>query len=152
MQTLVCIWAGLIGVFDLLERRIPNPLLLLAASLSIGVLIWTGSTPLGETPLAMFSGLLVANCLTLPGYLSRRLGAGDVKFLMAVAAVGGVSLTLQAFIVGTLLAVCIGGFWMLFSYRLGAVSISGGQRVLPFGSALALGVILGVLHGHLEFL
>lgn len=141
----MCLWAVLIGVSDLIQRRIPNYLVFGAMGVSSCTLAWSGVTPLGDSLQELLAGVGLALVLTVPAYLSRQLGAGDVKLLFAVACLGGVSLTFQAFVVGALLA----GVAALVLLRFGW-QMKSGQRFLPFGTALAVGVIAGLCHGRVE--
>lgn len=148
-EVLVALWAALVGGSDLLRRRIPNYLVFGAVGVAGVVLTWHGATPLGDSPLALLAGVILALVLTVPGYLSRQLGAGDVKMLVAVACLGGVSLTLQAFVIGALLAGLVALILLRFGYRFGWQTKSG-QRFLPFGTALAIGVVASLYWGRVE--
>lgn len=93
------------GVFDLLSRRIPNRLLLLA---------WAAALPLqaglgGPALLGALGGAAVGLLLFLPLYLLRGMAAGDVKLLATVGAFAGPGATFQ---IGVL-AWCVGGVMAL---------------------------------------
>lgn len=70
------------AVWDLAERRIPNPLTLAGLGLAVGLRAAAGWSPLASGLLGAALGLGVG----LPFFLVGALGGGDVKLL---AAVGG---------------------------------------------------------------
>lgn len=145
-MAVVC-WAGVIGYSDIVARRIPNLLVLAAVLISIVSALWSGHSPLGADGVSMVEGLGIAMLLTLPGYLLRRLGAGDVKLLAAIGLLGGLAVTLQTFVIAALLA---GALTLAYLHALqrGWLAPASG-RFLPFGAALALGLVLTVLFGPL---
>lgn len=148
-EVLISLWAVLVGGSDLAWRRIPNYLVFGASGIALFVLAWSGLTPLGDSPLALLAGLALALLLTIPAYLAKQLGAGDAKLLLAIACLGGISLTLEAFVIGALLAGMAALFWIRFASRLGW-NAKVGQRFLPFGTALAIGVVASLYFGRLE--
>lgn len=140
------LWAMFVAYSDVTERRIPNYLAFGAALVCLFVLAWNGQAPLGGNPLSVVGGLGLALLLTLPGYLTNRLGAGDVKMLLAVATMGGHALVLQTFVIGALLAVLPAFAYWFFPGRLGGhVSCPTSSRCLPFGAALGGGLISSLL-------
>lgn len=129
---------------DLRENRIPNVVVLLM--LCSGVLLNTvgpangreglfGHFPgaLGAVPALL--GVLVGLALFLPIYLSRAMGAGDVKLLAALGAYAGpveiISLALCILVAGGVLAV-VRMLW------------SGKSRVVLGNVKLVLGGLVGV--------
>ncbi len=130
---------------DIAQRRIPNFLVGGAAFVCLFALAWIGQAPLGGEPWSVAGGLALALLLTLPGYLIRQLGAGDVKMLLAVATMGGYMLVLQTFVIGALIAGAVAmGCLFMRSHPWGA-SLPQTGRFLPFGAALACGLILAIL-------
>lgn len=105
------VWTLLIAVCDWRHRRIPNALLLVVLLPAGALCVWRGSGPLGVPALAGAIGFAAAFALTLPGYLLRGLGAGDVKLaatlglLLGVPAIGW-ALLLAALLLG-LMAVLV---------------------------------------------
>lgn len=74
----------------------------------LGVILTTGHSLLGapaSSALLAAGGALLA---TLPGYMSKHLGAGDVKFLVATGLLSSWPLTLICFTVGAVLGVVAG--------------------------------------------
>ena len=145
-EIIAVMWALFIAYSDLTERRIPNYLVFGAAMVCLFALAWGDQAPLGGGPLSVAGGLGLALLLTLPGYLAQRLGAGDVKMLMAVATMGGYALVLQTFVIGALLAVLPALAYWYFPGRLGGrVPCPTSSRCLPFGAALGGGLIGSLL-------
>jgi prepilin peptidase CpaA len=94
MDAALIIWMSLCAAQDARQRRISNLLTLGALALGCGYLLWHGTSPLGaalgETALAVAAAL----ALSLPGYLLGRMGAGDVKLLLALAVLSTLHLVL----------------------------------------------------------
>lgn len=81
----VLLWFTACATQDLLQRHIANSLTIGAAALALLYLLWTGHTWLGASAAEGGWALLIALLLTLPGYALNKLGAGDVKLLIALA-------------------------------------------------------------------
>lgn len=145
-QMTAVIWALAIGGWDVFRRRIPNVLTLGAVLVAVGSLALTGASPLGADSVSVLTGGAVALLFTLPGYFARKLGAGDVKLLLAVALLGGAVATLVSFVIGALVAGAVAGAWVVLGPRFGLPLPTGKQ--LPFGAALALGFTVAVIGGH----
>lgn len=145
-EIMAVLWAMSVAYSDMTERRIPNYLVFGAALVCLFVLAWDGQAPLGGDLLSVAGGFGLALLLTLPGYLTHRLGAGDVKMLLAVATMGGHALVLQTFVIGALLAVLPALAYWYFPGRLGGrVPCPTSSRCLPFGAALGGGLIGSLL-------
>ncbi|MGH8449746.1 prepilin peptidase, partial [Pseudomonas sp.] len=110
----VLVWLGVCAVQDARQRLLANRLTLGATLLALIYLLWTGSTwlgaPSGQGGLAFILALL----LTLPGYALGRLGAGDVKLLMALALASNAEYLLGSFI-GAAVASML---WLLLAPKL----------------------------------
>ena len=159
-SALVIAWALAIAWTDWRQRRIPNLLSLGAWGVAIAVLVLTGRSALGAEPSSALLAATGALLVTLPGYLTRRLGAGDVKFLVATGLLSSWPLTLICFTVGTLLGAAVG---LLSTRRLSlylALPRSLQQpdsrlarwaertppaRHIPLGTCLAAGLIVALL-------
>lgn len=146
-QVTAVAWALAIGAWDLSRRRVPNLLTLGAVAVAAAWLAVTGASPLGADLVSVLSGAGFALLVTLPGYFTRTLGAGDVKLLLAIALLGGILPTLVSFVVGALTAGAVALVWLMFGSRFGWPPIAG--RTLPFGAALALGFVVAVVAGQL---
>jgi len=79
------IWFTLCAEQDIRHRQIANGLTLGGALFALFFLFYSGHTWLGGTAEEAGLALAIAMVLTLPGYISGRLGAGDVKLLWALA-------------------------------------------------------------------
>lgn len=139
---LVVSWALGIVVSDTTSRRIPNVFSLGAVACGLVYLIYFGYAPLGDTWLHILLGIFLALTLTLPAYLARWIGAGDVKLLLAIATLGGWKAVVTSFAIAGLL----GGFttlgMMQYSTYTGRNLPTG--RWLPFGAMLAMGFIVSM--------
>jgi prepilin peptidase CpaA len=93
-------------VFDLRERRIPNPLV--ATMLLAGVLVSTMLDPVVPGLLRAIAGAGIGLAIWIPGWLLRMMGAGDVKLFAAAGAwlgpAGTVNASIAAAVVGGALA------------------------------------------------
>ncbi len=141
---LVLSWAATIAVVDYRKRRIPNVLLLLALLATIASLVASGATPLGIGWFDAACGAFVGFFLALPGYLTNRLGAGDVK----LAGTCGFLIGLHGVLLTLLIAALVLGamaFWVLRHF--GAQDSKALE--LPAGSALCAGLGCTILLRHL---
>ena len=110
----VFVWFAACSIQDLLQRHISNVLTFGAAALALLYLLWTGHTWLGASAAEGGWALLVALVLTLPGYALNKLGAGDVKLLMALALATDRP-TILGTIIGAGLCACA---WWLFASKI----------------------------------
>lgn len=145
-QMTAVVWALAIGGWDLFRRRVPNVLIFAAIFLAAGNLALSGVSPLGADGVSVLAGVGLALVLTLPGYLTRKLGAGDVKLLVAIALLGGALPVLTSFVLGALATGAAAVAWLLLGPRFGLPPLVG--KRLPFGTALALGFLAAVAAGH----
>nr|WP_153443036.1 MULTISPECIES: prepilin peptidase [unclassified Pseudomonas] len=133
------IWFAACAAQDLYQRHIANSLTFGAAALALVYLLWTGTTWLGASAAEGGWALLIALVLTLPGYALNKLGAGDVKLLMALALATDRPILLGTFIGAGLSA----GLWFwlapkvlpLLNQRLThppGENIKGASKKLPF--------------------
>lgn len=155
---LVALWVLVCGGYDMAQRRIPNSLTFGAQAAALAVYVVTGQGWLGLSLTAGMAGWASALAITLPGYLFKKLGAGDVKLFAAIGLLGGVDGVLSTFVVAGLLAGMTALLWMaayrwfpLLSVPLSRLGIfiealpSPKGKFLPFGSALAAGFLLTLL-------
>lgn len=104
---IVFIWLAACAAQDLYSRHIANTLTFGAAGLALVYLLWVGQTWLGASAAEGGWALLIALVLTLPGYALNKLGAGDVKLLIALALATDRQMLLGTFIGAGLCA----GLW-----------------------------------------
>jgi prepilin peptidase CpaA len=137
----VIAWGLVVLVTDLAARRIPNLYTLGASAFALVFLAITGEAVLGGDWVAVMWGVGFALALTLPGYIVRWLGAGDVKLLFAIALLGGWHAVLVSFCVGALLTAL--ALLVMASARYAGYQNSS-RRWLPFGAALSIGLMLSI--------
>ncbi len=159
----LCAWASCAAWFDWRTRKLPNVLTLGGLLLAAIWLVWQGTSLSGGQPSSAWSALGVAALLTLPGYMFGKLGAGDVKLLMAMGLFTHMQALLSTFAVGALLGLML-GFWpKIVALCKDTLSVSLGQprwmstqiapvgRHIPYGTALAVGFVFALLsspQGH----
>ena len=135
------VWCIAVAAVDWRQRRIPNWLLLIVLGPAALSFLVFGRGVLEASLASSLFGAVVCFCLLLPGYLSSKLGAGDVK----LAAVCGFVLGLDAGLRGMLFAALLLGGMSLF-----AVARFGRQHArnlrLPAGLALGGGFIAMLLY------
>lgn len=157
---LVVAWALAIAWSDWRERRIPNLLSLGGWLVGVCVMVLSGRSLLGAEPSSALLAAGGALLVTLPGYLTRRLGAGDVKFLVATGLLSSWPLTLVCFTVGTLLGAAVGllsqrrqQLFLLLPPRLQRpgsrlalwAARTPAARHIPLGTCLSAGLIVALL-------
>ncbi len=154
---LVALWTLVCGGCDMAQRRIPNGLTFGAQGAAVAAYAVTGQGWLGLSLTAGLAGWALALAFALPGYVLKKLGAGDVKLFAAMGLLGGVDATLITFAVAGLLAGGVALLWLAayrWFFRLElplsrmGISIAGVPepkgRFLPFGSALAVGFLVAL--------
>ena len=124
-------------VFDLVSRRVPNPLLFS----SLLILIFIASLSGFYELLRLLVGALFGVVLILPAYLCRSMGAGDVKLVGVVGAAVG-ALHVPSILLSTIL---IGG--LISSVFL----LSKNKKLQESGIPYAIAITGGVLQ-HFIFL
>lgn len=139
---LVIAWALGITLSDLTSRRIPNVLSLGVFLAGLGYLAYTGQAVLAGGWTDILLGVLLGLLLTLPAYLLRWLGAGDVKLLLAIAVLGGWQYVLTSFVVAGLISGISVLAMMQYSTYSGRSLAAG--RWLPFGAMLSAGLIVSM--------
>lgn len=119
---------------DVRRRRVPN---VLVAAFTIGALTiaWAGDGAPGITRAACGFGLGLG--LLLVPFALGQVGGGDAKFLGTIGAFLGPRLTLDAFLVGSIL----GGIMALLALR----ALRRHEPVLPYTAPLAAGVVVALV-------
>jgi prepilin peptidase CpaA len=141
-EVLVLAWAVAVFAWDIKQRRIPNELSIGMAAVALLMLIFTGHTMLGQEWTSASFGFMAALILTLPGYVMRWLGAGDVKFLAAIGIAGGWLVVLASFAIAGLVS---GAGLLLMKSVMPQVGIRQvHKRWIPFGAALAFGLVISM--------
>jgi len=126
----------LLAVVDWEQRRLPNVVVLPALAAAVALSAEPLAAALAAAlAFAVFLGLFVlGRRLYGPG----ALGMGDVKLAALVAAVVGLPAAGYALLLGVLLAGGAAAIWLLSGH-------SGRGALLPYGTFLALGGIIGLI-------
>lgn len=141
-KSILILWGLLIAYADISTKKIPNLLSLGAGVVGVGWLIVTSHTMAGQGWQSAALGLVLALLLTLPGYITRTLGAGDVKLLSAIGLLCGLRIVAEVFIVAAVVAALAGLgylYWCRYNHRPQV------RKPIPFGAALAAGLILSLM-------
>jgi Flp pilus assembly protein protease CpaA len=141
-EWLVIAWSLAVLATDVSFRRIPNVFIMAAILFAMAYLAFTGQAMLGGSWQSVLLGAALALTLTVPGYLARLLGAGDVKLLFAIGLLGGWKVVVICFAVAGLLggAVALGALMLA---RYAGFPLAKG-RWLPFGAALSIGLLVAI--------
>ncbi len=158
---LLLTWAALIGWSDCRHRKIPNLLSLSASMVGVAILLLSGRSFLGAPWPSACWGAAFAVAVTMPAYALGKLGAGDVKFLVAVGLLTSLEVTMTTFVVSSLLLGALAIMWLnrhvLASIRLAAplsrllTLIAHGNSAgtdnprFPFGTLISIGLCLALL-------
>ncbi|MFJ2321583.1 prepilin peptidase [Pseudomonas sp. NPDC087817] len=149
------IWLTLCAAQDARQRHIGNGLTLGVGGLALGYLLITGHTWLGADMAQAGWAVLLAVVLSVPGYILKRFGAGDVKLMTALALATDGTLLLGAFIGAALSS----ALWILLVPKLW-LHMSQGLRErlrylgpykskkLPFAPFVLIGTVLTLLWIH----
>jgi prepilin peptidase CpaA len=156
---LLAMWACGICYFDARYRRIPNAVLLPALVLACVVLAWRGTSVTGAHWSSALMAAGIGAAFTLPGYVMRKLGAGDVKYLFVIGLLTSWPVTLHCFLIAALLAGALALTW-IFLPALAAclprrwitpaklldrwLHIPIKERRMAFGSLLTVGLLGGL--------
>lgn len=132
----ISLWALAIAASDVLRRKVPNTLLLLALVPALLALALNGQGLLGTTVGASSAGLLVAAALTLPGYVMNQMGAGDVKLAAVLGLLGGLG-SLQWWLLFAALILGVMGLVAIILRRV----LNRDWRKMPAGVALVAGFL-----------
>jgi prepilin peptidase CpaA len=150
-------------VYDVLFRRVPNSLLLLALLVHTGYMIATGSGYAEIDIRQSLLGAAIALIVFVPLYALRAMGAGDVKFLVVLGALLGLKVLFVAWLVGSLIAglhavmfysaqiwlsIMPSGLYRLMQQVGGSsmyqrmLNARQGRKGIPYAAYLAIGVII----------
>lgn len=127
--------------YDIMTRRIPN--WLNAAFLVAGLVLVTALSgwETGLSGLGHFAGALV---LAMIIFALKLWGGGDAKFYAASAAWFPISEALGLFVSIALAGLIVAIAWLVI-YKVSGRKVAKGEKVMPYGVAIALGGILTML-------
>ncbi|WP_152220851.1 prepilin peptidase [Pseudomonas sp. SCB32] len=100
-------WFAVCGYQDLTRLRVSNLLTLGGALIAAAFLLVTGHTLTGHPPMAALVATLLALVLSVPGYLLGKLGAADVKALVALALASNAQLLLHVWALASLISLLL---------------------------------------------
>lgn len=150
-------WGLTVAVCDMWQRRLPNPLTLGMLAAGVAFLGISGVTPLGNVPAQAWLAFGLALLLTLPAYVLRLLGAGDVKLAAAIGILTGLPQFLAVYGIAAMLSLGMAlaarfasglPYGHLPGFLMGSGVVKGhvGQRrYIPFGAALGLALAVVVV-------
>lgn len=146
------VWGLVVASQDFLKRKISNYLTLGVSIIGLLWLLFHGVSFNGQSWMSVIFGLAVASLLTLPGYVTKTLGAGDVKLLWAIAILCGLEMMLGSFIVASISVALVffstklvNEFLQYYGREWRPFYWSGQKRYIPFGTALAFGMMVFIL-------
>jgi prepilin peptidase CpaA len=148
-------------ITDIRSRRIPNKLVLvlMACGLAFSLVV----SPTLSTPVRWAGSLLLGLAIWLPFYLSRMLGAGDVKLFAAASTWLGSAAVVEAALWSALIGGLLAVVWFVWSHGFGfavmrlshasqqlrilrePLPVAMNRRPLPYGVAMSLGLLVTVL-------
>ncbi len=134
------VWALAIAVSDIRRLRVPNVLLLLVAVPALLIQLFLKQGVLGITTLQAVEGFALGFGLLFPGYLSGKVGAGDVKFAGVIGFLVGLVSMFEVFLIAGLLL----GFVSLLAY-IEMRFYRAVPRKIPAGACLSAGLVLNLL-------
>lgn len=139
--------------YDVLQRRIPNPLIVMILTIGLGFALLAGGISKAGTSLLLVGFGLA---LWVPLYAFRMMGAGDVKLFAAssawLATIGDVfSAAIVSALVGGVVAlvwialqgrtiVVVGNLLTFIRFRV-PVAVESQHAKLPYGVAMGIGIL-----------
>lgn len=144
------------GIYDLKSRRIPNWLTFGAFFLALVLSIF--QFRISEIANCLLGALVGISLLFVP-YLMGGIGAGDVKLLGALGAVGGFKAVILIFLYSAVCGLFLGIVWIIFTPGHLKFLIITGQMLpqidkkqkVPYGIAIMMGTFLYIMFGENEF-
>ncbi|WP_375057302.1 prepilin peptidase [Zobellella sp. DQSA1] len=82
---ILAIWAGFCALQDANQKKISNYLTLPACLVALVWLLFNGTTLVGSSSGQAITAAIMTLAITLPGYVLGKMGAGDVKMLLALS-------------------------------------------------------------------
>lgn len=110
----------MVVAYDMLYRRVPNILLLIAFVLHVVSLMTTGHGFAGIDIMQSVIGGLIAFAVFLPLYLLRAMGAGDVKFFTLLGFLLGIKYLALTWLIASLMAGLHAVAWFAWQHGIAA--------------------------------
>lgn len=120
MNTMLIILCMIVLAYDMLYRRVPNKLLLIALVVHAGLLIVTGHGFTGIDVLQSVKGGVTGFAVFLPLYLLRAMGAGDVKFFTLLGFLIGIKYLAITWLVASVMAGIHAALWYALRNGMGS--------------------------------
>ena len=144
---LLLLWAAACAWQDAQQKRINNGLTLSGIAIALAYLLLRQQTLTGSPPLQALAAVGVMLLLMLPGYMTAKVGAGDIKMLLGLALASNVFYILICILVAAVAMV----LWVLLApwvWRVCSSKLTARipylapayQRSLPYAPFLFLGV------------
>lgn len=140
-MAVMLVWLLFVAALDLRTKSIPNILTLGGMVVGVCILLSTGQSLTLASMQSVVCALLIVLLLTLPAYIYKLVGAGDVKLLVAIALLCGLQLTLQTYVLASI-GLAITALTIGILRKLSSKQVQQAKRSLPFGAALAITLIL----------
>jgi prepilin peptidase CpaA len=135
---LIALWACSIAYFDARYRRIPNVLSLGAWVLGTCVLLSRHASLTGAPPASALGAAVAGFLVTWPGYALRKLGAGDVKFMVAIGLLTSFDAAVNTFLIASLGGGLIAVLWLSLPALASTLPAHWAHPDLMFGRWLAV--------------
>ena len=150
-------WFAVCAYQDLTRLRVSNLLTLGGALIAAAFLLITGHTLTGHSPPAALAATLLALALSVPGYLLGKLGAADVKALVALALASDPLLLLYVLALASLISLALmfasklmmGSDWLKINYQTQlARLLPSRSKSFPFIFSLFAGLLAYIPFSH----
>ncbi len=153
------VWAGLLAYFDIRSRRLPNWLTLGAWVVGGLLLVTHQRSWMSGTWSSALLGAGFGALVTLPAYMIRKLGAGDVKMLVGIGLLTSLAFTVTCFVFAAIVGGLLALLWLLLDrsrhlLELLPPTLPAGlhtwlltpleARKMPYGALFALGVVVAL--------
>jgi len=163
MAIVLLLLCTIVAFYDLLFRRVPNWLLIIAITVHAGWLLVTGQSVGDINGWQSLAGGLVGLLIFIPFYYLKAMGAGDVKIFSLFGFLLGPQMLLPIWLIGSVLAGIHAVAWYMSTtpvvmasatwHRIQATVLNSqtyqtllkqraGRRGIPFAAYLAIAAIV----------
>lgn len=147
-------WTAIGICSDWRSRRLPNALTLGGMACALPYFVLCGQGPLGAAWLPSVLAGVAALLILLPPYAVRAMGAGDVKFFVAMGLLGGPAILVPTLLIGSMLAAGMAMGMLVWNqqmplfvpvlHRCGVSIDAAPWTRLPFGVPLGAGFLCAI--------